>query len=57
MKEIKIRVKDIEDYNALLPNPARLNKNYIRRFFARCNLLKAKLYINLEEDNEALSFI
>ena len=57
MKEVKVRVKGVEKSNSELAKPMQINRNYIRKFFARCNMLKAKLYTYLEEDSAALMFI
>ena len=57
IKEIKDRVKTMERNIGQPGMPKAMNKGYIRKFFARCNMIKARLYANLEEESEALNFI
>ena len=57
MKDIKDRVKNMERNVGKPGMPKAMNKGYIRKFFARCNMIKARLYANLEEEAEALKFI
>ena len=40
-----------------MQKPIQVNHKYIRKFFAKCNLVKAKLFLEVEDESEALKFI
>lgn len=57
MNETKLRVTSVEKSNSALAKPEQINKKYIRKFCARCDLLKAKLFSYIEDDSQALKQI
>ena len=55
--EVKVRIKAIEKNNKSLNKVAQVSEIYFRRFYARTNFLKAKLFTAIEDESEALSSI
>ena len=47
-------MKQVERTNSRIKGPIQVNQNYIKKFYARCNLIKARLYTALEDESEAL---
>lgn len=52
--EVKKRIKEYQSLCNRGSNRSQANQSYVQNFYARCNLVKARLYASLEDESEAL---